>query len=163
MSGIFNTIIYNPLYNGLVLLADLIPWADIGVVVVIFTIIVKLILFPLAQKSIKTQAAIRKIDPELKKIREKFSPMELPVIMISEQAMEDKLIDCLKEGANDYIKKPINFTVAWARAETQITIKRFNDEVEKTRKWIDLVLFIELHCFFCLFFFVVFKFFSNFF
>ena len=29
-------------------------------------------MFPLAQKSIKTQALIRKIDPELKKIKNKF-------------------------------------------------------------------------------------------
>jgi len=70
----------------------------------------------------------------LKKIREKFTTLELPVIMVSEQSMEDKLVDCLKEGANDYIKKPINFVIAWARVETQITIKRFNDEVEKRRK-----------------------------
>ncbi|RLA63174.1 MAG: hypothetical protein DRQ88_04490 [Epsilonproteobacteria bacterium] len=70
----------------------------------------------------------------LKKIRTRYSPMELPVIMISEQSQEDNLVDCLKEGANDYIKKPINFTIAWARIETQITIKRFNDEVEKRRK-----------------------------
>jgi signal transduction histidine kinase len=70
----------------------------------------------------------------LKKIRAKYTPMELPIIMISEAAQEDNLVNCLEEGANDFIKKPINFTVAWARSETLITIKRFNDEVEKRRK-----------------------------
>jgi len=72
ISAFFNTIVYNPLYNGLIILMNAIPWADVGVVVIIFTIIVKLILFPLAQKSVKTQVAVRSIDPELKRIREKY-------------------------------------------------------------------------------------------
>jgi len=70
----------------------------------------------------------------LKKIREKHTPMELPIIMISDASHEDNLVNCLQEGANDFIKKPINYTVAWARIETQMTIKRFNDEVERRRK-----------------------------
>jgi len=72
ISAFFNATVYNPLYNGLVILMNAIPWADVGVVVIIFTIIVKLVLFPLAQKSVKTQVAVRAIDPELKRIREKY-------------------------------------------------------------------------------------------
>jgi YidC/Oxa1 family membrane protein insertase len=67
----FHTLVYDPLYNGLVFLMDVLPWADVGVVVIIFTIIVRLVLFPLAQRAVKTQMAIRAIEPELKKLKEK--------------------------------------------------------------------------------------------
>ena len=51
----FNLLVYQPLYNGLIFLMDVIPWADAGIAIVIFTFLVKLALFPLSQKSIKEQ------------------------------------------------------------------------------------------------------------
>ena len=72
ISGLYHTIIYEPLYNSLVLLMDIIPWADAGVVVILLTIIVKLILFPLSLKAVRTQIQMKKIEPELKKIQEEY-------------------------------------------------------------------------------------------
>lgn len=48
----------------------LFPWADVGVIVILFTIFVKLLLFPLAQKAVKAQIGIKVIEPDLKKIKE---------------------------------------------------------------------------------------------
>lgn len=71
MISLYHTLISTPLYNGFIYLFDLIPWLDAGMAVILFTIIVKLILFPIAKKSIITQIMMRKIDPELRVIREK--------------------------------------------------------------------------------------------
>jgi len=70
-SALFNTLIYNPLYNTLVFLLDVIPIIDVGVAVILLTIIVKLILFPLSKKAVHTQARLRVLAPELEKIKEK--------------------------------------------------------------------------------------------
>jgi len=70
MKFLFNTILHNPLYNALVGLIDIIPGADIGIAVIILTIIVKLLLFPLSASSIRTQIKMKDIDGELKKIKE---------------------------------------------------------------------------------------------
>lgn len=51
---------------------DLIPWADAGVAVILFTIIVKLILFPLSKRAVTTQIEMRRIEPELKALQEKY-------------------------------------------------------------------------------------------
>jgi len=67
----YTTFIYNPLYNGFVFLADLLPFFDAGIIIVIFTIIVKVILFPLSKKAVRTQAMMKMIEPELKSIKEK--------------------------------------------------------------------------------------------
>lgn len=72
MSFLYNTLIYKPLYNGLIFLMDLLPWIDAGVAIVIFTIIVKLVLFPLSKKSITTQLKMRKLEPELTAIKQKY-------------------------------------------------------------------------------------------
>lgn len=73
ISSIFHTLFYNPLYNGLILLIDTIPGGDVGVATVILTCIVKFILFPLSKKATKTQMVMKEIEPEMAKIREKFS------------------------------------------------------------------------------------------
>ncbi|MBU1046339.1 YidC/Oxa1 family membrane protein insertase [Patescibacteria group bacterium] len=72
ISYIFNNVFFNPIYNGLVYLIDILPWVDMGVAVILITIAVKLIIFPLTKKSIQLQITQKKIEPELKKIKEKF-------------------------------------------------------------------------------------------
>lgn len=69
MSTLYNTIVYKPLYNGLIFLMDVIPWIDAGVAIVIFTVIVKLILFPLSKKAVVTQLKMKKLEPELAEIK----------------------------------------------------------------------------------------------
>jgi YidC/Oxa1 family membrane protein insertase len=65
----YHTIIFNPLYNGLIGLFNLFPWMDAGIAVIVFTILVKLILFPLSKKAITTQVRMKEIEPELNKIK----------------------------------------------------------------------------------------------
>jgi len=72
ISGFYNTVFYQPLYNGLIFLIDIVPWIDAGVAVIVFTLIVKLILFPLSRKAVLTQQRIKKYDGELKAIKEKY-------------------------------------------------------------------------------------------
>ena len=55
---------------------DTIPWADAGVVVVLFTLIIRLVLFPLSKKALLTQKKIKKFEPELKKIKEQYKDRE---------------------------------------------------------------------------------------
>ncbi len=64
-------IFYEPLYNGLIFLVSVIPGADLGVAVIILTLAVKFVLFPLSHKSSKAQAAMKHIEPEVKGLQEK--------------------------------------------------------------------------------------------
>lgn len=71
MSSLFHLFFYEPLYNGLIFLIGVLPWADVGIVVILFTCIVKLALFPLSKKSVLTQIRMKEIQPELDAIKEK--------------------------------------------------------------------------------------------
>ena len=54
MIAFFKTIIYIPLYNILILLLN-VSWIDAGLAAVILTVLVKIILYPLAKKAHVTQ------------------------------------------------------------------------------------------------------------
>jgi YidC/Oxa1 family membrane protein insertase len=72
MSYLYTHFIYNPLYNGLVALSDLLPFLDAGIIIILFTILVKLILFPISKKAVRTQAMMKLVEPELNAIKEKY-------------------------------------------------------------------------------------------
>jgi YidC/Oxa1 family membrane protein insertase len=69
---LFHLAVYQPLYNGLIFLLDILPWADAGVAIIIFTCLVKLILFPFSQKSVKEQLKMKETNQELNSIKEKY-------------------------------------------------------------------------------------------
>lgn len=71
-SFLYNTIIYKPLYNGLIIFLSYIPWINVGVAVILFTILIRLILYPISQKSVRTQLEMKRIEPELEAIKEKY-------------------------------------------------------------------------------------------
>ena len=70
--SLFNTIVYDPLYNGLVYLVDVIPTHDMGIAVVALTILVRIIVFPLSQRAVKTQMAMKKLVPDIEALKTKF-------------------------------------------------------------------------------------------
>ena len=67
--NIWNALLYQPLINALAFLVSVIPGGDVGLAVILLTVLVKLLLFPLSQKSIESQAAMTVLTPELNKIK----------------------------------------------------------------------------------------------
>ncbi len=68
----FKPLFYTPLYNGLIFLISVLPGANVGLAVIIFTILVKLVLYPLTKSSVITQAKMKKLEPELAALRKKY-------------------------------------------------------------------------------------------
>jgi YidC/Oxa1 family membrane protein insertase len=68
---IFNEILYRPLFNGLIFLYNIIPYHDLGLAIIILTIIIRFILYPLNQKAIKSQKALNDLQPQIKEIQAK--------------------------------------------------------------------------------------------
>jgi YidC/Oxa1 family membrane protein insertase len=71
LSSLFNTVLYVPLYNLLVFLVDVTPGGDVGIAVIIATVIVKVILMPLSLRAVRTQRQMKLIEPELRALKEK--------------------------------------------------------------------------------------------
>lgn len=65
----FTTIIVKPIFNLLVLIYALLPGHNFGLALIIFTIIIRLLLWPLVKKQLHHARIMRKLQPELKRIK----------------------------------------------------------------------------------------------
>jgi len=65
----FETIIVKPIFNALMLLYSIIPGGDFGVAIIIFTVIIRFVLYPLVKKQLHQTKQMRKMQPELAKIK----------------------------------------------------------------------------------------------
>lgn len=69
---IFHSYFYQPLFNLLIFIYYYIPGGDLGIAIIIFTILVKMALYPLGAKAIKSQKSLANISPKIKEIQEKY-------------------------------------------------------------------------------------------
>ncbi len=68
---IFFTLFYQPIFNLLIFLYNIVPLHDLGLAIILLTLIVRLLLYPLSVKAIKSQKDLQTIQPEIEKIKEK--------------------------------------------------------------------------------------------
>jgi diguanylate cyclase (GGDEF)-like protein len=65
----------------------------------------------------------------LTRIRARFSQGALPVIMVTAKSQSEDVVEALSRGANDYITKPVDFSIALARVTTQLDRKRAEEKI----------------------------------
>lgn len=65
----FTTLIVQPIFNLLVLIYAIIPGHNFGIAIVLFTVLVRLLMWPLVKKQLHHAKAMRELQPELKKIK----------------------------------------------------------------------------------------------
>lgn len=69
--SLFDTLIVQPIFNLLVAIYGVIPGTDFGIALIIFTILTRLVMWPLVRKQLHQTKVMRSIQPELKKIKTK--------------------------------------------------------------------------------------------
>ena len=70
----------------------------------------------------------------LKTLREAYSAIELPIIMVTAKNQSEDIVKALDLGANDYLTKPIDFPVALARIGTQLSHKRAQEALKESEE-----------------------------
>lgn len=113
MSFLFHNFFYAPLYNGLVLFINIIPFHSVGLAVILFTCVVKVIIFPLSQQSIKTQFEMKQIEPEINDLKIRYKD--------DKKIQAEKTMELYKErGINPFsgiflmlIQLPILIALYW--------------------------------------------------
>ncbi|MDI3496133.1 MAG: YidC/Oxa1 family rane protein insertase [Patescibacteria group bacterium] len=86
----FIKIFYQPVLNLLILLYNIIPFNDFGVAIILLTVIIKLIFWPLGGKAIKSQKALQDLQPKIDKIKEEYKDDKV--------ASSQKIMDLYKEN-----------------------------------------------------------------
>lgn len=72
ISYAFTLVCYQPLLNLLVLVYNYAPWNDIGITIIVITLIIKLILYPFSKKTIEAQKAMNVLQPKVDTLKVKY-------------------------------------------------------------------------------------------
>lgn len=70
--SIYHTLLFEPLFNTLILLYNLVPGKDFGVAVILVTLIVRFAFAPMSAKAVVAQRKLTALQPKAKEIQEKF-------------------------------------------------------------------------------------------
>jgi YidC/Oxa1 family membrane protein insertase len=96
----FTDLIVQPLFNLLVFIYAIIPGHNFGIALIIFTIIIRLLLWPVVKKQLHHTKAMRALQPEIKKIQQKTKG--------NKQKQSQMLMELYKErGINPFSTFPI--------------------------------------------------------
>lgn len=72
---------YRPIYNGLMFLVSIMPSQDLGLAIIILTLIIRTILLVPSGKAMKAQKRMQEIQPRLQKIKEKYKGDQQKIAM----------------------------------------------------------------------------------
>lgn len=70
--GWYTELLIKPLYNLLVFLYTTIPGSDLGVAIIVLTLIIKVVFYPLNRRSIVSQKALQSLQPKMDELKEKY-------------------------------------------------------------------------------------------
>ncbi|MFH1769544.1 MAG: YidC/Oxa1 family membrane protein insertase [Parcubacteria group bacterium] len=71
MSFIYTELLFRPLFNLLVFIFNIIPGGDLGVAILLLTILIRLALSPLSVKALRSQREMTKLQPQLQELQKK--------------------------------------------------------------------------------------------
>lgn len=69
VASLFEVVIVKPIFNLLVLIYGLLPGHNFGLSIILFTIVVRLFMWPLVKKQLHQAKVMRELQPELKRIK----------------------------------------------------------------------------------------------
>lgn len=132
--SIFNTLIVEPIFNLLVFIYAVLPGHNFGLAIIIFTILVRFLMWPLVKKQLHQAKAMRELQPEIKRIKqaakgnrqqESVMLMELykereisPFGSIGNLIIQAVILIGLYSGLRRLVDNPqtiIDFTYPWLR------------------------------------------------
>lgn len=71
MTFLYDNLLFRPLFNLLVFLYNVVPGGDFGLAIILLTVIVRLVFFPLSVKALVSQKELGKLQPKIKELQEK--------------------------------------------------------------------------------------------
>lgn len=87
---IYNAVLYDPIFNTLIYLYHIIPGQDMGVAIILLTILIKLVLFWPALSALKAQKKLQDTQPKVEEIRAKYKD--------NKEEMGKKLMEFYKDN-----------------------------------------------------------------
>ena len=72
MVELYHRFFFEPILNILIFFYNIVPGHDIGIAIILLTLLIKLVLLPFGAQSIKSQKALQDIQPKLEELKRKY-------------------------------------------------------------------------------------------
>jgi YidC/Oxa1 family membrane protein insertase len=69
IGSIFNEVLYRPIFNLLIGIYNVLPYHDIGIAIILLTVIIRVILYPFSLKAIRSQKKLQDLQPKVRQIQ----------------------------------------------------------------------------------------------
>lgn len=89
MYNLFQVVFYQPILNLVIFLYNNLAFQDLGLAIIMLTLVIKLILWPLSKKSIQSQSSMQAIQPKIDELKKKNKD--------NKEAMGQELMKLYKE------------------------------------------------------------------
>jgi YidC/Oxa1 family membrane protein insertase len=73
MGEIYNAIFYKPIFNLLIFIFNVIPGHDIGAAIILLTVVIKAILWPVTASTMRSQKALSRIQPKMEELKKQYA------------------------------------------------------------------------------------------
>jgi YidC/Oxa1 family membrane protein insertase len=111
MAYLFKTVFYQPILNLLIFFYNIIPGHDLGLAIILLTIAIKFILYPLSKQSIKSQKALTDIQPKIEELKKKHANKKEDLARATMQLYKNNKVNPLSSCLPLLIQLPFLFAV----------------------------------------------------
>ncbi len=111
MRELFELVLTQPLFNIFVGLYNLIP--DVGVVIVLITVLIRVVLYPLTSSSIKSQKSLTDLQPKLEALKKKHKGDQQKVAQETMKLYKDNKVNPFASCLPLLIQLPILLAFYW--------------------------------------------------
>ncbi len=111
MANLFTVIFYQPILNLLVFLYNTVSFHDLGIAIVLLTVLIKLILWPFGQQSIKSQKSLQDLQPKIDELKKKYADDKVGLSKATMEMYKENKVNPFSSCLPLLIQLPVLFAV----------------------------------------------------
>jgi|SRR6185437_4563680 len=113
LSTFFHAVFYNPIYNILVFLVAILPGREVGLAVIVLTILIRLVLLPFSLSAARSQRAMRVLEPKLQAIKEQYKDKKDEQAAKTLELYREEKINPFAPVLTLFIQLPVLLALYW--------------------------------------------------
>jgi len=113
ISSIFHTILYQPLFNLFVGLYNFLPGHDVGLVIIVVTVLLRLVVYPLTSSSIKAQRSLQELQPKLEALKKQYANEQQKLAQATMELYRNNKVNPFASCLPLLIQLPILIALYW--------------------------------------------------
>lgn len=124
MQELFTTILYQPIFNSFIFIYNLV--GDVGIVIFVVTLLIKLALYPLTNQSIKAQKSMTEMQPKMEALKVKYKDNQQALAQETMKLYKEHKVNPLGSCLPILIQLPVFIALYYVLRDGLGTAPRFD-------------------------------------